>query len=108
MLNLVFTQYLNGYHLSVTKLNGLLPNYLFKYHQHKPFFNHQIKLFITKLNQFSPNELILLSPNILTSHQKELYKAKPVLSKKYLFFMTILYLKQRICFKFHLFTYYNR
>ncbi len=74
-----------GYHLSVTKLNGLSPNFLFKYHQHKSLFHHQIKLFITKFNKFSPNELIFLSPNILTSHQKEWYKAKPVLSTKHSF-----------------------
>ena len=59
-----------GYHLSVTKLNGLSPNFLFKYHQHKSFFHHQIKLVITKFNAFSPNKLIFESPNILNSHQK--------------------------------------
>jgi hypothetical protein len=59
-----------GYHLSVTKLNGLSPNFLFKYHQHKSLFHHQIKLFITKVNTFSPNKLIFESPNILISHQK--------------------------------------
>ena len=58
-----------GYHLSVTKLNGLSPNFLFKYNQHKSFFHHQIKLFITKFNTFLPNKLIFESPNILTSHQ---------------------------------------
>jgi len=59
-----------GYHLLVTKLNGLSPNFLFIYHQHKSFFHHQIKLFITKFNTFSPNKLIFESPNILISHQK--------------------------------------
>jgi hypothetical protein len=68
----------NGYHLSVTKLNGLSPNLLFKYHQHKSFFHHQIKLFITKFNTFSPNKLIFESPNKLTSHQK-IYPYKTVL-----------------------------
>jgi hypothetical protein len=63
-----------GYHLSVTKLNGLSPKFLFKYHQHKSFFHHQIKLFITKFNTFSPNKLIFESPNILTSHQNNYKK----------------------------------
>jgi hypothetical protein len=65
-----------GYHLSITKLNGLSPNFYFNYHQHKSFFHHQIKLFITKFNTFSPNQLIFESPNILTNNQKELNKAK--------------------------------
>jgi hypothetical protein len=60
-----------GYHLSVTKLNGLSPNSLFKYHQHKSFFHHQIKLFITKFNTFSPNKLIFESPNILLISQQK-------------------------------------
>ncbi len=64
-------KYLNilGYNLSVTKLNGLSPNFLLKYHQHKSFFYHQIKLYITKFNKFSPNKLIFESPKILNSHQ---------------------------------------
>ncbi len=79
-----------GHQLSVTKLNGLSPNFLFKYHQHKSFFHHQIKLFITKFNICSPNKLIFESPNILNSHQKKLNKTQPVLTNQYLFFMTIL------------------
>jgi hypothetical protein len=41
-----------GYHLSITKLNGLSPNFYFNYHQHKSFF-------ITKLNCPSPNSIHL-------------------------------------------------
>jgi hypothetical protein len=57
------------HNLSVTKLNGLSPNLLFKYHQHQSFLYHQIKLFITKFNTFSPTKLIFESPNLLTSHK---------------------------------------
>ncbi len=57
--NCFWSQLLNfGYHLSITKLNGSSPNFYLNYHQHKSFFHHQIKLFITKFNTFSPNKLI--------------------------------------------------
>jgi hypothetical protein len=37
-----------GYHLSVTKLNGLSTNFHLKYQQQKSFFHHQIQYIFTK------------------------------------------------------------